>query len=101
MKDLQSGETVASFHTHAAAVIMFTEYYNTILPLPAQRGVRTEMTECPIPVPRQYNIYVWIACNFQLFNLHHASHGSCQNSSSGIVLVVLVQTLLLASCDQY
>ena len=36
---------------------MFTEYYNTILPLPAQRGVHTEMTECPIPVRRQYNIY--------------------------------------------
>ena len=54
MKDLQSGETVASFHAHAAAVIMFTEYYNTILPLPAQRGVHTEMTKCPIPVRRQY-----------------------------------------------
>ena len=56
-KDLQSGETVASAHAHAAAVIMFTEYYNTILPLPVQRGVCTEMTECPIPVCRQYNIY--------------------------------------------
>ena len=54
---MPSGETGPSFHTHAAAVILFTDYYNTILPLPAQHGVHTEMTECPIPVHRQYIIY--------------------------------------------